>query len=67
MFPHVNLKDVKRVNFQVHGQGNPALVADCRDTERQIIRFMGNDVPRQKALAFIACLGGSVGESDAGM
>ena len=24
MFPHVNLKDVKRVNFQVHGQGNPA-------------------------------------------
>ena len=24
MFPHINLRDVKRVNFQVHGQGNPA-------------------------------------------
>jgi hypothetical protein len=41
-------------------QGNPALVADCPDTQRQIIRFLGPDVPKPRALGFIACLGASV-------
>jgi len=50
-----------------HGQGNPSLVADCPATQRQIIRFMGDDVPRQRALAFIACIGASVDNADAGM
>ena len=45
---------------------NPTLTADCPDTQTQIIRFMGNDVPRPRALAFIACLGDSV-QADAGM
>ena len=39
---------------------NPLLTADCPDTQQQIIRFMGNDVPRPRALAFIACLGDAV-------
>jgi hypothetical protein len=38
-----------------NGQGNPELVADCPDTQRQIIRFMGPDVPRPRALAFVVC------------
>jgi hypothetical protein len=47
---------------------NPTLTADCPDTQTQIIRFMGNDVPRPRALAFIACLGDAVqGAADAGM
>ncbi len=52
-----------------NGQGSPDLVADCPDTQRQIIRFMGDDVPRTGALGFIACLGASVsaGAGDAGM
>ena len=51
---------------------NDQLVADCPDTQQQIIRFLGPDVPRPKALGFIACLGGSVtsgtaSNPDAGM
>ena len=45
---------------------NPSLTADCPDTQPQIIRFMGNDVPRPRALAFIACLGDAV-QADDGM
>jgi hypothetical protein len=43
----------------------PELTADCPATQPQIIRFMGNDVPRPRALAFIACLGGAVGAAPA--
>jgi hypothetical protein len=52
-----------------HGQGIPELVEDCPSTQRQIIRFLGDDVPRQRAIAFIACLGDAVPEAaaDAGM
>ncbi|HVR21141.1 MAG TPA: hypothetical protein VMS65_15620, partial [Polyangiaceae bacterium] len=47
---------------------NPTLTADCPNTQTQILRFMGNDVPRPRALAFIACLGDAVqGAADAGM
>ena len=46
-------------------QAADTLLADCPESEQQIIRFMGQDVPRPRAVAFIACLGGSVG-SDAG-
>jgi hypothetical protein len=41
------------------------LLADCPESQQQIIRFMGPDVPRPRAVAFIACLGGTV-QSDAG-
>jgi hypothetical protein len=44
----------------------PSLTANCPATQPQIIRFMGTDVPRQKAIAFIACLGGAA-ESSEGM
>jgi hypothetical protein len=45
------------------------LLADCPDTQQQIIRFMGDDTPKAGAIGFIACLGGSVtsGNVDAGM
>ncbi|HEX6277837.1 MAG TPA: hypothetical protein VFZ53_32565, partial [Polyangiaceae bacterium] len=44
---------------------HPALTADCPDTQPQIIRFMGTDVPRPRALAFIACLGDAVEDAPA--
>jgi len=36
---------------------NPALLANCADTEQRILRFMGNNVPAKDGLAFIACIG----------
>jgi hypothetical protein len=47
----------------------PQLLADCPDTQQQIIRFMGDDVPKAGAIGFIACFGASVtaGTADAGM
>jgi len=41
------------------GFGNPELVAACPDTQRQIIRFLGENVPSPGANAFIACSGAS--------
>jgi hypothetical protein len=36
---------------------NPALLAECKDTEKRMLRFLGADVPASDALAFIACEG----------
>jgi hypothetical protein len=46
-------------------QAADVLLADCPESQKQIIRFLGADVPRPRAVAFIACLGGTV-QSDAG-
>jgi hypothetical protein len=35
--------------------GNPALVARCRETQQQKIRFLGEDVPAPGKLAMIVC------------
>jgi hypothetical protein len=35
--------------------GDPALLANCPATQRQIIRFMGADVPAPRSIAFVAC------------
>ena len=43
------------------------LLADCPESEQQIIRFMGQDVPRPRAIAFIACLGGVPSDGGTGM
>jgi hypothetical protein len=37
--------------------GDAALLAACPATERQIIRFMGPDVPAPRSLAIVACTG----------
>jgi hypothetical protein len=37
--------------------GNPELVAACPATQRQIIRFLGENVPSPGAVAFVACSG----------
>jgi hypothetical protein len=37
------------------GFGNPSLVSACPATQRQLVRFVGSDVPRQGASAFIVC------------
>jgi hypothetical protein len=39
------------------GVGNPELVATCPDTERRLIRFVGNQVPATGATLFITCSG----------
>jgi hypothetical protein len=38
--------------------GAPELVASCPATQRQIIRFMGSDLPAPRSIAFVACTGG---------
>ena len=39
------------------GVGNPGLIAACPDTQPQIIRFLGENVPSPGAASFIACTG----------
>jgi hypothetical protein len=36
--------------------GDPALLANCPAAQRQIIRFMGPDVPAPRSMAFVACM-----------
>lgn len=43
--------------FSDDPHGNPALVARCDSTSRQLLRFVGPDTPRSGSTAFIACLG----------
>jgi hypothetical protein len=38
-----------------NGLGTPELVADCPETERQLIRFVGPDVPAPGATTFLVC------------
>jgi hypothetical protein len=37
--------------------GNPALVAQCRESEKRLLRFVGTNVPAQGSTVFIACAG----------
>lgn len=41
---------------------NPALLAECKDTEKRKLRFLGADVPASDALAFIACEGATAAD-----
>lgn len=38
-------------------RGNPALVANCEESNKRLIRFVGPNTPAPGATAFIACLG----------
>jgi hypothetical protein len=40
--------------------GMNELVASCKETERRVLRFLGNDLPAKDGLAVIACVGGAV-------
>jgi hypothetical protein len=40
--------------------GNPELVKPCRDTEKRLLRFVGDNTPASGAITFIACQGASV-------
>ena len=37
------------------GIGSPSLVASCPDTQRQLLRFMGSNVPRPGSVPFLVC------------
>jgi hypothetical protein len=37
------------------GVGSPSLVSSCPATQRQILRFMGSDVPLQGSVPFLVC------------
>ncbi len=39
------------------GIGNPALVADCPATNERSLRFVGDGLPANGSLTFVACLG----------
>jgi len=41
---------------------NPALLAECKDTERRKLRFMGAELPAADATVFIACVGQTAAE-----
>jgi len=42
--------------------GNPALVAECSEDSKRLLRFVGN-TPANGAIALVACLGASLGSS----
>ena len=44
--------------------GNPALVQACRESERRMLRFVGDNVPAQGATVFIACAGDTFARDD---
>jgi len=49
---------------------DPGLLKNCPENQQQLLRFMDKDqvkTPTQGAVAFIACLGASVQDADAGM
>jgi hypothetical protein len=54
---YVSADDDPAVNPEGMYPGAAALVAECPASQRQIITFLGENVPRQRAIAFIACLG----------
>jgi len=45
-----------------HGFGNPALVASCPETSRQLVRFAGEETPAPGATVLVACLGAALGD-----
>ncbi|MBE7481579.1 MAG: hypothetical protein HS104_16560 [Polyangiaceae bacterium] len=44
------------------GLGNPALVASCPDTHRQLVRFAGDETPAPGSNVLVACLGAALGK-----
>jgi hypothetical protein len=40
--------------------GENALVANCKATERRVLRFLGDNLPAKDGLAVIACVGAAV-------
>lgn len=42
------------------GIGNPALVAACPETSRQLVRFAGDETPAPGANVLVACLGAAI-------
>jgi hypothetical protein len=40
--------------------GEKALVANCKETERRVLRFLGDNLPAKDGLAVIACVGAAV-------
>ncbi len=42
--------------------GDPSFVEACPATEKRILRFVGDDVPRSGSVTFIACVGASFNE-----
>jgi hypothetical protein len=43
------------------GIGNANIVANCPASSRRLLRFVGDDTPKQGSIAFIACLGATLG------
>lgn len=44
--------------------GNPALVAGCPETNRQVVRFAGDETPAPGANVVVACLGAALSDGD---
>ncbi|MCC6666789.1 MAG: hypothetical protein IT375_23765, partial [Polyangiaceae bacterium] len=44
--------------------GNPALVAGCPETNRQVVRFAGDETPAPGANVVVACLGAALSEGE---
>lgn len=44
------------------GIGNPALVAGCPETKRQLVRFAGAETPAPGSNVLVACLGAALGK-----
>ena len=42
------------------GIGNPALVADCPSTNQRGLRFVGDGLPANGSITFVACLGSTL-------
>lgn len=42
------------------GIGDPALVRDCPDTKKRILRFVGPDTPATGTFAYMACMGANI-------
>lgn len=44
------------------GIGNPALVASCPETSRQLVRFAGDETPAPGANVLVGCVGAALGQ-----
>ena len=43
------------------GIGNSEIVEDCPPTGRRLLRFVGDDTPTNRSIAFISCTGAPLG------
>jgi hypothetical protein len=44
--------------------GQNALVANCKETERRVLNFVGDNLPAKDGFAVIACVGASVSSAN---